>query len=107
MKKKYITEEDKCPIFPRGQHPDERTNKQFLEILYEKRGLKESKVQDKYYPKFRRSAKCKLFCITNGKTYYSVKQIECEFGGDFRSRMSKHLKREYKTINGLEFLEIK
>lgn len=100
------TGHDKVDDVFRGEHPDTRTDKEFLQAIKKKEGL--------WYPRGRGNPHQprKIFCISNGKTYNSIKEIAADLNLNLvssYSNMCKHLRRhpQYSNINGYEFLEVK
>jgi len=86
----------------RGEHPDQRTAKEFLQIIGRK--LERSK----WYPgKRSRYTRRALLCLTNGKTYNTVKEAceDLKIGG---YNFAKHLRgdKRHSHIGGYRFREL-
>jgi len=86
----------------RGEHPDQRTAKEFLKSIEEK-----TKPLRWYPGKKGRYVRKALFCITNGKTYNTIKEAVDELGIP-QYNFSKHLKgdKAYSHIGGFRFKEL-
>lgn len=91
--------------FFRGEHPDTRTNSQFLRDL----GMKqvEKKLQTRiWYPLKRTVGRggMEIKCLANGKTYGSMREAAADLGVN-HTNLSKHLKghRAYSHVGGMKF----
>jgi nucleoid-associated protein YgaU len=98
MKTSY-TLRDTWDIFPRGQHPDTRTNKEFLRDLENKLFVK--RVEKKARLGNRARA---VICLTTNKQYLSIQEAADEMKVPL-TRMFRHLKgyELYQSINGNKF----
>jgi hypothetical protein len=104
----YIHSDKDDVLFPRGQHPDTRSNRQAMEAIKRKLGLKKVLFNEKWYPKnstrpYRRNMK-PVICNETQKVYASYRDACDDLGVGFPS-MSKHLKgySEQRTVKGLTF----
>jgi hypothetical protein len=75
MKRKYINDNDKCAVFPRCQHPDTRSNKDFLRELENRLFIK--RIEDKAKRAYRDS---KVMCIQTGEVFESAADADNKLG---------------------------
>lgn len=103
MKTSY-TLRDTWDIFPRGQHPDTRTNKEWLM----KMGfIKNPRVTNPRYPKDLKKGypnRKPVICITTGEEFKGINMAEAHYG-IAKSNLGKHLKGDdqYRHVKGLQF----
>lgn len=57
---------EECDLFPRNQHPDQRSNKEWLIVM----GFAKNHSKNKYNIGVGKS----LICVTNGKSYKSQRE---------------------------------
>jgi hypothetical protein len=94
----------RCPIFPRGEHPDTRTNKEWLI----KMGfVKDPRITNKRYPKDIKKGypnRKRLMCIDTGEIFEGIRLAEAKLGIS-NSNLGKHLKGDdqYRHVKGLRF----
>jgi hypothetical protein len=94
----YIHNEGEIPFF-RGEHPDTRSDKEFLRMIEKK-----FNPQKYWYPGpgKRASNSILLKCLNNGKEYASIKAVREDLGID-TINIAKHLRGEYSHISGYRF----
>lgn len=85
-----------CDLFPRGEHPDERTAKEFFRDM-------ENKIFKRKYES-RKPNTVPVICITDGRTYAGVRIAEKAYG-IHPGNLGKHLRgeRSYGHVKGLRF----
>lgn len=83
-------------LFPRGQHPDERSDREFLRDM-------ENKMFKRKYES-RKPNSIPVMCITDGRTYAGVRIAEKAYR-IHPGNLGKHLRGEsnYRHVNGLRF----
>ena len=93
-----MKENDLCMIFPRGQNPDTRPDKQFITMLLNKGVIKPS-------PGYRHTNSKPIKCLTDGREFQSIGAAERHYG--IREGAIKqyffHNRRKTKSLNGLTF----
>jgi len=108
---------DRTPINPnteikthddvfRGEHPDERSDREFLRDLENKLFVK--KVEAKARPKKvivirRHYRKGRIMCLQNGEVYESAKEAETKLEIP-QGFVSKVLTGDRKSVHGLNFI---
>ena len=102
------TQSDKVDIF-RGQHPDERSNREFLKVISQ-RFSKPDLTEGRWYPGKRGNpgyTARAIHCLTNGKTYNSIKEAREDLGIPGYN-FAKHLKgdKQHSHIGGFRFKEL-
>jgi len=90
----------RCPIFPRGQHPDTRSNAQWLKDFAMKNKPRT------WYPSRRRIGR-EILCLNTGARYGSIRDAATALKVD-NTNLGKHLNGHpsYSHINGLKFERI-
>jgi hypothetical protein len=86
-------------LFPRGQHPDERSNKQFCIDM----GWRKSERTGRWYPN-KKVNFMRIICLTTGKEYKSIRQAAKELNLD-NGAIGKHIAGDinYTHVGGLKF----
>ena len=81
-------------VFIRGQHPDTRSNQEFMKMLNDKfpkrkptRAKREFKKE--WYPYMTKKGR-KVMCLSNGKIYTSIREAAEDIRVD-KSDLGKHL----------------
>jgi hypothetical protein len=88
----YLRNEKCEPLFPRGEHPDQRSDREFLRAI-------EKKV---YITGRRPPNSIVLMCLNNGKEYSSIKAVKEDLGIS-TVNIQKHLRGYYSHIQGYKF----
>lgn len=95
-------------LFPRCQHPDNRTIREAVTAIRMKLGMKPIKYNDKWYPRestrpYRSNMK-PVLCLDTGVVYASYREA-CEQLDLRIDSMSKHLKgySSQTSVKGLRF----
>jgi len=93
----YLRSESSDCIFPRGEHPDTRTDQEFLRDLENKLFIKrvERKASEQAKRKYVDSP---VMCIQNGKTYPTARAAELDLSIT-RGGVCKNLNGERKRLN--------
>jgi hypothetical protein len=102
----YISDNDKCAIFPRNQHPDTRSDKQYMEMLNKKLKLKYQPIPEKWYPgkpKHYPNRK-RVICLNTGVVYDGIRVAE-EALGVSTGHIGKHLRKDrfYSHVKKMKF----
>lgn len=91
--------------FFRGEHPDTRSNSQFLKDM----GMKVREKMDRegrWYPIKRQVGRCgmEIKCLDNGKIYKSLRDAGFDLGVN-HTNISKHLSghKDYTHVGGMKF----
>jgi len=92
---------EKCDLFPRGQHTDKRSDKQWLIDMGFK---KPDHTVGKWYPA-KAKYRAPIRCINTNVEYESIKDASNKLGIDPR-RISSQVNGRIKTTNGLRFEKI-
>jgi len=100
----YIHSDKDDVLFPRGDHPDNRTAKQFFEDMDRKN------FKRKFVDKVIGEARIKypnrkpVICLTTGDVFEGINLAEAHFG-IARGNLGKHLKGDdqYRHVKGLRF----
>jgi len=93
-----VTERD-C-LFPREQHPDNRTAQQFFRDMAFKQFMKSKKPKQKVRDFFTISKP--VVCITTGETFVSVTAAANAHGIN-KGQLSKHLNGHFTDMYGMVF----
>lgn len=95
----YILSDKNDPIFPRGEHPDTRSNKEWLILM----GFEKSRRSTaKWFHKEKRTNRRPVLCINTGERYDGITIAEKDLGlhkGD----ISAHIRGERDSVRGYRF----
>jgi len=97
----YIHSDKEDVLFPRGQHPDTRSNAQWLKDM-------DMKIEPKkWYPSMGGRPGKEIICLKTGKRYKSIRDAAKSLKVD-STNLGKHLNghSSYSHINGLKFERI-
>jgi len=98
-----VSDESRCPIFPRNEHPDTRSNKEFLAIIKGK--VLEKQIKSSiWYPAKRGNRSKPVICLNNKKEYHNIQDASKELKVPM-TRLWRHLNgfRLYDSVNGFKF----
>jgi len=104
----YISDNDKCDIFPRNQHPDTRSDKEYMKMLNQRLGIQTKEYGSKtvsWYPRTNDRYRIPVKCLNNGQRYDTIKQAAESLGLDYRL-VGKQVKGKIRTTKGYQFIEV-
>lgn len=84
---------DPCDIFPRGDHPDPRSDKAALQAIHRRLGIK---------PPYSTHTGYRVICLTNGMEFENIKEA-CKPYHIHYSNMLRHLKGETPMVKKMRF----
>ena len=105
---KFISDSDKCDIFPRGMHPDTRSDREVMNLINQRFGIKTKEYEGKtvaWYPRANDRYRIPVKCLNNGERYETIKQAAEKLGLDSRL-VGKQVKGKIRTTKCFRFVEV-